>query len=81
MDGAIDQTFAFNRQQFVQLTAAKIEHADKLAAEVPSPEHYVMQAIGECCRCLGQPVNTFFKDKKHADMLGQLQTTTGIVIL
>ena len=35
MDGAIDQTFAFNRQQFIQLTAAKIEHADKLAQDVP----------------------------------------------
>ena len=45
MDGQIDQTFAFNRQQFIQLTAAKIEHADKLAQEVPSPEHYVMQCI------------------------------------
>ncbi len=54
----------------MQLTAAKIEHIDKLAAEVPSPEHYVVQALGECCRCLGQPVNMFLKDKKHADMLG-----------
>lgn len=65
----------------MQLTAAKIEHTDKLAAEVPSPEHYVVQAVGECCRCLGQPVSMFLKDKKHADMLGQLQAMTGIVIL
>lgn len=30
LDGAIDQTFAFDRQAFVQLTGAKIELADKL---------------------------------------------------
>ena len=30
IDGAIDQTHAFNRQTFIQLTAAKIEQADQL---------------------------------------------------
>ena len=30
MDGAIDQTFAFSRSAFIQLTAAKIEMSDKL---------------------------------------------------
>ena len=45
MDGAIDQTFAFNRQQFIQLTAAKIEHQDKLVNDVPSTEQFVMNMI------------------------------------
>lgn len=30
VDGAIDQTFAFQRSQFIQLNAAKIELSDKL---------------------------------------------------
>ena len=34
MDGAVDQTFAFNRTTFIQLTAAKIEQADALQNEV-----------------------------------------------
>jgi hypothetical protein len=42
MDGAIDQTYAFNRQTYVQVTAAKIECQDKLATDVPSAEVYVM---------------------------------------
>jgi len=31
VDGAIDQTFAFQRSHFIQLNAAKIELSDKLA--------------------------------------------------
>ena len=31
MDGAVDQTFAFNRTSFIQLTGAKVEQSDKLA--------------------------------------------------
>lgn len=49
MDGAIDQTFAFNRQTFVQLTAAKIEMTDRLQQEVPSPEQFVINTIGHFC--------------------------------
>jgi len=43
LDGAIDQTFAFDRQAFVQLTGAKIELADRL--DVSDPLVYMMQAI------------------------------------
>ena len=43
MDGAIDQTFAFSRSQFVQLSAAKIEHTDQLQTDVPNPSMYMMQ--------------------------------------
>ena len=35
VDGAIDQTFAFQRSQFIQLNAAKIELSDKLEQSVP----------------------------------------------
>jgi hypothetical protein len=47
-DGAIDQTFAFGRQTYVQLTGAKIEQKDQLT-EVPSAEQYLMQAIQQYC--------------------------------
>ena len=45
VDGAIDQTFAFSRSSFIQLTAAKIEHSDKLAQEVPNAQTYMMQCL------------------------------------
>ena len=41
MDGAVDQTFAFNRQSFVQLTNAKLVLVDKLEKDVPSAEIYL----------------------------------------
>ena len=45
IDGAVDQTHAFNRQTFIQLTAAKIEQADQLANDVTDTNQYVMQCI------------------------------------
>ena len=53
MDGAIDQTFAFNRTTFVQLTAAKIELTDKLATQVPDSNMFMLQAIATTARALG----------------------------
>lgn len=44
-DGAIDQTFAFQRQSHIQLHSAKIEQADKLQEQVQSAEAYFMQKI------------------------------------
>ena len=46
MDGAIDQTFAFQRQTHTQLHSAKTEQADKLQTDVPSPETYFVQKLG-----------------------------------
>lgn len=65
MDGAIDQTFAFNRQQFIQLSAAKIEHADKLAQEIPQTEQYMMRMIQQGLRQVQRPISTFMKDDKQ----------------
>ena len=45
VDGAIDQTFAFQRSQFVPLSAAKIELSDKLEQEVPQPEVFFLSAL------------------------------------
>ena len=45
VDGAIDQTFAFQRSQFVQLNAAKIELSDKLEQEVPQAEVFFLHAL------------------------------------
>ena len=53
MDGAIDQTFAFGRQTFVQLTAAKIEMTDRLQNEIPSVEQFVMQSLRQFCQQSG----------------------------
>lgn len=47
IDGAVDQTFAFNRTTFVQLTAAKIEQADQLKTEVTNTNQFVMNCIHE----------------------------------
>lgn len=81
MDGAIDQTYAFNRQTYVQVTAAKIECQDKLAHDVPSAEVYVMQALQSCLQQLGQPVNSFLKDQRQAEMLMKAQEATGVVLM
>ena len=40
MDGAIDQQYHFQRSEFVQLNAARIEQTDKLADQIPQPESF-----------------------------------------
>ena len=45
VDGAIDQTFAFQRSQFIQLNAAKIELTDKLEQEIPCAKQYFVQTL------------------------------------
>ncbi len=45
VDGAIDQTFAFTRSNYIQLNAAKIEVSDKLEQEVPHPEVFCLQSL------------------------------------
>lgn len=81
MDGAIDQTYAFNRQSFVQVTAAKIECQDKLAQEVPCANVYVMQALHSVCEQLNTPVNSFLKEQKQVEMLMKAQEATGVRLM
>lgn len=45
VDGAIDQTFAFQRSEYIQLNAAKVEVSDKLAQEIPSPEAFFLSSL------------------------------------
>jgi len=45
VDGAIDQTFAFQRSAFIALSAAKIEQRDKLLEEVPNQEAFLLQCL------------------------------------
>ena len=45
VDGAIDQTFAFQRSQFIPLSAGKIELSDKLEQDVPDANIFFLQAI------------------------------------
>lgn len=80
MDGAIDQTFAFNRQQFIQLSAAKIEHADKLAQEIPQTEQYMMRMIQQGLRQVQQPISAFMKDQKQLETVLALQQATGVAL-
>lgn len=47
LDGAIDQTFAFDRQNFIKLTALNIELIDTM--DVPDPVVYMMQAFQNIC--------------------------------
>jgi hypothetical protein len=53
VDGAIDQTFAFQRSQFIALNAAKIELTDKLEQEVPSAEVYFFQTLQNVAQAKG----------------------------
>lgn len=63
MDGAIDQTFAFDRQVFVQLTGAKIELADRL--DVGDPLVYMMQAFQNLTQQTGGSIQSYLLDEKH----------------
>lgn len=45
IDGAIDQTFAFQRSSFIQLNAAKIDLTDKLEQDIPVAETYYLQML------------------------------------
>ena len=47
-DGAIDQTFAFDRQAFVKLSLLNIEQVDTM--DVPDPIVYMMQAFQNVCQ-------------------------------
>ena len=61
MDGAIDQTFAFGRTNFIQLTGAKIEQMDRLT-EVANVEQYVMQALQTYCQNSNRQIQQVIKD-------------------
>ena len=63
LDGAIDQTFAFDRQAFVQLTGAKIELADKL--DTPDAQVFMMQALQSMCQQTGQSISNYLLEEKH----------------
>jgi len=76
LDGAIDQTFAFDRQAFVQLTGAKIELADRL--DVSDPLVYMMQAIQSMCQQTGNSVSRFLLEEKHGQQISGLISSTGI---
>lgn len=78
IDGAIDQTFAFQRSQYIQLNAAKIELSDKLVQEVPSPEAYLVQAINQVSqeRAGGNVANIIGNDQKAWQAYQQLQSFT-----
>ena len=80
MDGAVDQTFAFNRQQFIQLTAAKIEQSDRLATEVTSTNQYVMSCLQETSKNINKSVSTLLLSDKHAKSLQALVDDTGIIL-
>ena len=80
MDGAVDQTFAFNRQTFIKLTGAKIEENDALATEVPITNQFVMNCINEATKKIGQSVNVLIASQKHANSLQALVDDTGITL-
>ena len=80
MDGAVDQTFAFNRQQFIQLTAAKIEQSDRLATEVTNTNQYVMSCLQETSKNINKSVSTLLLSDKHAKSLQALVDDTGIIL-
>jgi len=77
-DGAIDQTFAFQRQTHIQLHSAKTEQSDKLATDVPSPEVYFMQKVGAFSQQQGTSMSAFLVSDKIGAQLTSLCQQTGI---
>lgn len=69
MDGAIDETYQFGRQTFVQLSSAKIEVTDALESEVPNVETYVAQALAHFSSTMGQPLSNLVTDKNTANRI------------
>ena len=78
MDGAVDQTFAFNRTTFIQLTAAKIEQADALQNEIQNTNQFVMNCIHETTKKINQSVSVLLISEKHGASLTALVDDTGI---
>ena len=62
MDGAVDQTFAFNRTSFVQLTAAKIEQVDKLGDSVPDATIFLLENLQTITGKINQSVSVLLSD-------------------
>ena len=78
MDGAIDQTFAFQRQQHIQLHAAKTEQADKLEQQVSNPELYLMQALQKFTEMQQQSISNYLTSEKIGTQLQSLCQATGV---
>jgi hypothetical protein len=76
MDGAIDQTFAFDRQEFIKLSTIHIMLEDKL--DVPDPVVYMMQAFQSVCQQTGQAMASYLLEEKHGNHLQTLCNSTGI---
>ena len=74
VDGAIDQTFAFQRSQYIQLNAGKIELSDKLEQEVPSAEVFCLQSLQNAAqvRTGGNMQLLVGNDQKCSSLLMQL---------
>ena len=74
VDGAIDQTFAFQRSQYIQLNAAKVELSDKLEQEVPQPEAFLAQALQAMAqvRANGNVQALVGNDPKYSNIIAQL---------
>jgi hypothetical protein len=66
-DGAIDQTYAFGRATFIALTAAKIEHSDKLPQV--EPRAYLIECIQNTSKTLQCPVQELLFSERHFQML------------
>lgn len=77
-DGAIDQTFAFDRQAFVKLTGLIIELADKM--DVPDPAVYMMQAFQSLCQQTGTQMGAYLLEEKNGQHLQTLCNSTGVTL-
>ena len=69
MDGAIDQTFAFQRQTHIQLYSAKTEQTDKLESDVPSAEVYFVQKLMQLAQSQQTPVQSLLMNEKASVQL------------
>ena len=77
--GTIDQTFAFDRQAFVQLFGAQMALTDK-RFENQDAAGYLTVALQLMCRKANSSIKNYLLEEKHSEMLDDLRILTGIKI-
>lgn len=79
-DGAIDQTFAFQRLSHIQLHYSKIEMADALETQVPNPEKYFLEQMSSFLGSQNKSIQELLVGPKAANLLSIVCKKEGVNI-
>jgi hypothetical protein len=80
LDGAIDQTFAFQRTTHIQLQSSKPQLEDKLKEQVSQPEEYMLRTVNEYLRCQHVTFSSLVRDAKTGSLLAAVCSKTGVAV-